>query len=102
MLTAGGHPGNASELLGSDRMLEVLEALEARGVDVVVFDTPPVIAVTDAVVLGAQVDGVVLVIDQGRTTTAGVDEAVARLSSVGATLVGTVLNNVRGANVYGR
>ncbi len=61
-------------------------------VDVVVVDAPPVLPVTDAVVLGAQADAVVLVLRAGRTTADTAEEARKRLDGVGARVIGVVLN----------
>jgi capsular exopolysaccharide synthesis family protein len=66
VITSGPLPPNPAELLGSQRMLDVIEALKSRA-DIVLFDAPPVIAVTDAAVLGTRVDGVLLVINAGHT-----------------------------------
>ena len=66
VLTSGPIPPNPSELLGSHRMGHVIEQL-SQAADLVIFDTPPVLVVTDASVLGRQVDGVLLVADAGGT-----------------------------------
>ena len=66
VLTSGPIPPNPSELLGSHRMAHVIEQLSQLA-DLVIFDTPPVLVVTDASVLGRQVDGVLLVADAGGT-----------------------------------
>jgi non-specific protein-tyrosine kinase len=66
LLPSGPLPPNPAELLGSARMDGVIAALRERA-DVVLFDAPPVIAVTDATVLASKVDGLLLVIDAGRT-----------------------------------
>jgi Mrp family chromosome partitioning ATPase len=73
-------------------MANLLDDLRER-VDVVVIDAPPVLPVTDAVALSTQVDGVVLVARDGRTARTAVAEARRRLESVGAHLVGSVLND---------
>ncbi len=86
-------PPNPSEVLGSQFMSMVLEALSAR-VDVVVIDTPPVLPVTDAVVLATQVDAVLLVARHGKTRRSSALEARRRLDTVGANVIGYVLNAV--------
>lgn len=63
--------------------------------DQVIFDTPPVVAVTDAAVLATKVDGVLLVISAGRTRREQARTAVQRLEQVNARLVGTVLTNLQ-------
>ncbi len=93
LLPSGPLPPNPSELLGSHRMEEIIEVLLARS-DMVLFDAPPVIAVTDAAVLASKVDGVLLVIKAGGTRRDHVQRAKDRLEKVNARLVGAVLNNV--------
>ncbi|MGD2078843.1 MAG: CpsD/CapB family tyrosine-protein kinase, partial [Chloroflexota bacterium] len=66
LLSSGSLPPNPADLLGSQRIDKVIASL-AEAADVVLFDAPPVIAVTDAAVLGAKVDGVLLVINAGKT-----------------------------------
>ena len=75
-------------------MGEIIDALLERA-DIVLFDAPPVIAVTDAQVLASRVDGVLLVLSAGRTKREHAQRAKALLEKVNARLVGTVLNNVK-------
>jgi len=93
LLTSGPLPPNPAELLGSRRMEDVIAAL-AEGADQVFFDTPPVVAVTDAAVLATKVDGVLLVISAGKTRREYARTAVHRLGQINARLVGSVLTNV--------
>jgi capsular exopolysaccharide synthesis family protein len=92
-LTSGVLPPNPSEMLGSEAMAAVVQRLVGT-CDVVVFDAPPVLPVTDSVVLATQLDGVVLVGRYGMTQKAQAAEARRRLESVGANVVGCVLNAV--------
>jgi len=94
LVSSGPLPPNPSELLGSRRMEEIITALLERA-DVVLFDAPPVVAVTDAAVLAAKVDGVLLVINAGGTKRDYARAAKARLEKVNANLLGAVLNNVK-------
>ena len=94
LVSSGPLPPNPSELLGSRRMEEIIAALLERA-DVVLFDAPPVVAVTDAAVLATKVDGVLLVINAGGTKRDYATAAKARLEKVNANLLGAVLNNVR-------
>ena len=94
VLTSGPLPPNPAELMGSRRMEEVVAALAERA-DQVFFDTPPVVAVTDAAVLSTKVDGVLLVISAGKTRREYARTAVQRLDQIKARLVGTVLTNVQ-------
>lgn len=93
VLPAGVQPPNAAELLGSEAMAQVLESVASR-YDMVVIDAPPVLPVTDPVVLSTQVDGVVMVVRYGRTSRGGAAEASRRLVAVGARVAGFVLNAV--------
>ena len=74
-------------------MGKLIEHLEQRA-DVLVFDTPPILAVTDAAVLAKQVDGVLLVIEAGKTREEVARRAMEELSKVGAPVLGAVLNRV--------
>jgi non-specific protein-tyrosine kinase len=94
VLTSGPLPPNPAELMGSRRMEEVIAVL-ADEADQVFFDTPPVVAVTDAAVLATKVDGVILVIRAGKTRREYARMAVQRLEQINARLVGTVLTNVQ-------
>jgi len=94
LLPSGPLPPNPSELLGSRRMEEIIATLRERA-GLVLFDAPPIIAVTDAAVLASKVDGVLLVINAGTTKRDHAQRAKALLEKVNARLVGAVLNNVR-------
>ncbi len=102
LLTTGPLPPNPSELLGSRRMAALIEGLKEEA-DVILFDSPPSLAVTDASVLATQADGVLLVTDVGRTRRNVAKESVDRLQHVGANLLGVVLNRLatgRGGYYY--
>lgn len=92
VLPAGPPPPNPAELLGSRRMKETVAALLEQA-DVLLFDAPPVLAVTDALVLAVQTDGVLLVVKAGGTRREHVQQARERLERVNARIVGAVLNN---------
>jgi capsular exopolysaccharide synthesis family protein len=93
VLAAGPVPPNPQELLGSQRMQDLLHKLEEEA-DVIVLDTPPILVVADASVLSARTDGVLVVVNTGRTRRAAVQQAVDGLGQVGAQLLGCVLNMV--------
>ena len=102
LLTSGPIPPNPSELLGSQRMGRLVEKLAGQA-DLVIFDSPPVLAVTDAAVMGRQVDGVVLVVDAGQTREQVLGQAAGELQKTGANLLGVVLNRLdsrRGGYYY--
>lgn len=92
ILSSGTPPPNPAELLGSERMQEVLQELRGR-FDLVVLDTPPVLLAPEASVLAAGSDGVVLVVRAGVTQRAAAQDAAQQLRTVGANVVGTVLND---------
>jgi Mrp family chromosome partitioning ATPase len=75
-------------------MLRITHELSGLA-DILVFDTPPVNAVTDAVVLAARFDATILVIEAGRTSRAAVQRAQQTIQKVGGTIVGVVLNKAR-------
>jgi tyrosine-protein kinase Etk/Wzc len=93
VLPAGALPPNPSELLGSEAMHGLLEQLRGQ-YDMVIFDTPPTLAVTDATVLGASSDAVILVLRAGETEEVAAQRALAQLRRVQARVAGTVLNGV--------
>jgi capsular exopolysaccharide synthesis family protein len=92
-LTSGDIPPNPAELLGSEKMSEILRQVGTQ-VDIIVMDTPPVMAVTDATVLSTRVDGVLLVVKPGTTKLAAARQAVEQLQRVGANVLGVVLNEI--------
>ncbi len=101
VVSAGRIPPNPAELLGSPRMKQGLALLDEY-FDHIVIDTPPVLSVTDARILGAMVDGVVLVVKGGETPKEAVQRTKRLLQEVHAHLLGTLLNNVdvRSADYY--
>ena len=100
IITSGPPPQNPSERLSSQRLVKLLEQLEHMA-DIIIFDSPPVLSVTDAAVLANRIEGVVLVIQAKRTTRAMAKRALERLNQVGANLLGGILNQLPGSgNVY--
>ena len=93
-LTAGVIPPNPSELLGSERMQNILQRAKEE-YDYVLIDTPPVLPVTDSLVLGSMVDGLILVIDSGEVKVEMAREVKNQLVHAGANILGVVLNKVR-------
>lgn len=93
LLLSGPLPPNPAELLASPQMDHIIEALKERA-DVVLFDAPPVIAVTDAAILATKTDGVLLVIQAGKTKREHAARARELLEQVKARIIGSVLTNV--------
>ncbi|MEJ5197537.1 MAG: polysaccharide biosynthesis tyrosine autokinase, partial [Anaerolineae bacterium] len=87
IITSGPIPPNPSELLGSQRMKHIVDRL-AQSADIVIFDTPPVLVVTDAAVLSRQTDGVLLIADAGGTREPALAHAVEELRKTGANILG--------------
>jgi len=101
VMTAGNLPPNPSELLASDRMDFIINNMNEHA-DMVVIDTPPIMAVTDAVVLSQRVDGLLLVVMVGETKAAAAQQTVDQLRRLNANILGVVLNRVptRGSRYY--
>ncbi len=100
VLASGPLPPNPSELLSSRRTVEVLTSLRAEA-DFVLLDAPPVLPVTDALVLSGRVDATLLVCVAGATARKEVARAAELLRQVDAPLVGAVLNGVSERGAYG-
>jgi capsular exopolysaccharide synthesis family protein len=100
IVTSGILPPNPSELLGSKAMAEFIEKLK-KEYDVILFDSPPIIAVTDAAVLCGRVDGVFLVISAGSTNKDAILRAKSLLENVDARVLGALLNNLEITSAYG-
>jgi len=93
LLASGPLPPRPPDLLGSRRMERGIQTLLERA-DILLFDAPPVLAVTDASILATKLDGVLLVVSAGRTKREQVQMAKAQLEKVNAHIIGAVLNNV--------
>jgi succinoglycan biosynthesis transport protein ExoP len=91
VITCGTLPPNPAEVLGSQRMGQLLAGLNEMA-DVVIYDSPPAVAVADAAVLSRRVDGVVLVIEAGQTRCDVAKQATMNLQQAGAHILGGVLN----------
>lgn len=94
LVSSGPLPPNPAELLASERFARVIARIAAKG-DVVLFDAAPVAAVTDATVLATRVDGVLLIVDAGRTRRDAARRSKEQLERVGARLLGVALTNVK-------
>lgn len=92
LLPSGPQPPNPADLLGSQQVDRVIETL-AEAADIVLIDAPPVIGVTDAAVLGAKVDGVLLVISAGQTRREHAERAKELLEKAKVRIIGATLTN---------
>jgi non-specific protein-tyrosine kinase len=93
VLTTGPLPPNPAELMGSQRMRGVVDRLKGSA-DLVVFDSPPLQAVSDAAILSSYLDGTLLVIDATRSRRRAVHLGVDALAKAGANVLGVVLNRL--------
>lgn len=93
LVTSGRVPPNPTELLGSDRMRDLLHRLEARFAHIVI-DTPPVNAVADPLIVASRAHATLFVVEQGRTSWVAARNAVQALERVGAHVLGAVVNKV--------
>jgi capsular exopolysaccharide synthesis family protein len=98
LMPSGPIPPNPAELLGSARMVEVMDKLKAEA-DVLLFDSPPVLAVADASLLARVCDATLLVVLAGGTRAEELKRAKEQLAQSGARLLGVVLN--RASDLYG-
>jgi non-specific protein-tyrosine kinase len=92
LLTSGQLPPNPADLLGSQKIDKIIAELASKA-DIVLFDAPPVIAVTDATVLGSKVDGVLLVISAGNTRRDHAARAKELLDRANVRIIGSALTN---------
>lgn len=104
VIGSGRIPPNPSELLGSQRMRDFLAEISKSAI--VILDSPPVLPVTDAAVLAAGADGVLIVVSSGKTTFEVLQRAIANITRTSGRVLGVVLNRVprKGAEsaYYGR
>lgn len=100
IIPCGPLPPNPSELLGSEEMAQLIKRLKEK-FEVILFDSPPVIAVTDAAILSTLVDGVILVIKAHQTHREAIKRAKNLLDNAEAKIFGSLLNGVNIKKTYG-
>jgi capsular exopolysaccharide synthesis family protein len=93
ILPSGSVPPNPAEIVGSTKMKKLLEILSTR-FDYIIIDSPPTLAVTDAVILSTRVDSVLMIANAGRTRRNQLKQAIRKLDEVNANLAGVVLNRL--------
>jgi capsular exopolysaccharide synthesis family protein len=101
IIASGELPRNPSELLGSKKMKEFIEHMKEK-YDYVLFDAPPLLAVTDATVLATEVDAVLIVASAGITKATALRSVAEFLLNIGVNMIGVVLNNFNRRDAYGR
>lgn len=94
VLSSGPIPPNPAEILSSQRMGQLIEELYKEA-DVLIFDTPPVLTVTDAAVLAPKTDGTLFVVHVGKTRRDTLTQAVQRIAKTNAQPLGVVLNRIK-------
>jgi tyrosine-protein kinase Etk/Wzc len=94
VLTSGNIPHNPAEFLNSPRFAEMIKEMREE-YDVILFDTPPILPIADAVLMSAKVDGVILVYQVGRIGRSALKRAKFLVDHAQGKVVGTVLTNVR-------
>lgn len=92
VVTSGPIPPNPAELLGSKTMESVLQEMKEE-YDVIIFDAPPVLSVTDGQILANKAEGTILVLSANQTEKESIAKAKEALVSVQANIIGAVLNN---------
>jgi non-specific protein-tyrosine kinase len=100
VLTSGARPPNPADLLGSNKLDKVIARL-LETADIILFDAPPIIAVTDAAILGTKVDGVLLVVQAGKTRRDHAERAKEMLEKANVHIVGVTLTNAPKDNTIG-
>lgn len=100
VLPSGKGVPNPAEILGSKAMQSLLNRV-AHEFDYVIIDSPPVLVATDAVLLAAQADGVLVVVSAGETKDFALQQATDQLTRVKADLLGIVLNGFDATSTYG-
>jgi capsular exopolysaccharide synthesis family protein len=92
LLTSGPIPPNPAELIGSEQMADLLKIFQNNFTHVVV-DSPPIASFTDGVLVASMVDGVILVVNSGKSSRQVVRRSRQILTDIGARIFGVVLNN---------
>jgi capsular exopolysaccharide synthesis family protein len=100
LVACGQLPPNPAELLGAEKMREFAAAVREE-FDVVLYDSPPLLAATDPSVISTLVDGTVVVVSAGRTRVEELEQGIEHLERVGANIVGVLVNNFDPHRAYG-
>ncbi len=99
IITAGTFTPNPAELIGSHKMTTHIDYFK-NNYDIVFFDTPPIIAVTDATLLGTKLDGLLLILRSHKTSREVAEQAINNLRNVGVKCLGAVLNDINLSHRY--
>jgi capsular exopolysaccharide synthesis family protein len=99
LLTSGGVVANPTELMNSPRLRELFSEIKFY-FDTVIVDSPPVIPVTDALVLSPEMDGALMVVKAGETHKEVARRAVDLMRNAGFNILGVIINNQKGVLPY--
>ncbi|MEW6456129.1 MAG: polysaccharide biosynthesis tyrosine autokinase [Acidobacteriota bacterium] len=94
LINSGPVPPNPAELLGSEKMANLIESLK-QSFNYILFDTPPILAVSDAMVIGSHVDGVILIVWGGKTSRDALKQAKEKLDLLKLKTLGVIINNIK-------
>ena len=100
LMTSGLIPPNPSEMLGTKKMTKFIKKLESEW-DMILFDSPPLVAVTDATMISKEIDSIILVIKAGQTDKKAFHHTMSNLKNIEAPLDGIVMNAVTSKSNYG-
>ena len=100
VITSGIIPPNPSEMLGSKRMINFVKLLEEKW-DMVLFDSPPLVAVTDANMISQEIDRIVLIVKVGQTDKKAFHHTINNLNHINAPIGGIIMNAVTNKSSYG-
>ena len=100
IITSGAIPANPAEMLGSEKMREFIEEVKKQ-YEIILFDSSPVLAVTDPSVLSTQTDGSIIVVSAGKTRVQELEQTSELLEGVGGKVIGVVINNFDLHYAYG-
>jgi capsular exopolysaccharide synthesis family protein len=93
LVNAGPVPPNPAELLGSDKMAAFVEMLRDK-CDYILFDMPPILDISDALILGTRVDGMILVVHGDKTSREALKKAREKLDLLKVRTLGVIINNI--------
>jgi protein-tyrosine kinase len=93
LITAGGSVPNPSELLGSNRFRELVLSVKNR-FDIIIIDSPPIAAVTDSLIIGNSVDGMILIVENGKTPKRALPHIAQILEKSRIRVIGAIMNKI--------
>jgi len=100
LIPSGDIPPNPAELVSSHHMKSLIDAAR-KNFDYILIDSPPIIAVTDAVILSTEVDGLILVVSSGFVNKREVSRAITLLKTVNSKILGVLINGLNIKRIYG-